>query len=142
MDTPRGEVVSAMVTFSPDPREGSRGYKVVTAYPSNPSTIAEIRESLSESWRVATEIPFGDPAVIEATARFYHDYIHLYWHMHGNDEIGTSLAAGLLESKGFPIRRLQSDTSLSSGAFQNDRDAFAKRFVNGEYAELRTDSEP
>jgi hypothetical protein len=136
MDTPRGEVISAMVTFSPDPREGSRGYKVVTAYPSNPNTIEKIREGLTESWKAATEIPPGDPAAMDAAAKFFHDYIHLYWHMHGNDEIGTTLIAGLLESKGFPIERLNPDASLSAGAFQNNRDDFAARFANGEYAEL------
>jgi hypothetical protein len=136
MDTPRGEVISAMVTFSPDPRDGSRGYKVVTAYPSNPDTIAKIREGLAESWRAATEIPPGDPAAVDAAAKFFHDYIHLYWHVHGNDEIGTTLIAGLLESKGFPIERLNPDASLSAGAFQNNRDDFAARFANGEYAEL------
>lgn len=56
--------------------------------------------------------------------------------MHGNDEIGTTLIAGLLESKGFPIERLNPDASLSAGAFQNDRDDFAARFANGEYVEF------
>lgn len=53
MDTPRGEVISAIVTFSPDPREGSRGYKVVTAYPSNPNTI----KRSGRGWRRAGRRP-------------------------------------------------------------------------------------
>jgi hypothetical protein len=136
IQTPSGEVDNARINFLQDTREGSRGYRVVTSYPSDPETISSIREALSQSWEAVANMEPGDPAVVDAAARFFHDYIHLYWHMHGNDEIATSLLAGLMSSKGFPIEALNPDASLSGGAFQSSPDEFVERFRAGDFARL------
>ncbi len=137
--TALGETVTARVDIAP--AEGERGYRVTTVYPSDPARIEAIRDELAQRWEEMGVIPAGDPRAVEAAADFYYDYIRLYWHDHGNDEIGMSLIAGYLEQKDFPVTGLAPETSLSGGAFQNDRETFVRRFSEGAYLRFAEQSQ-
>jgi hypothetical protein len=142
METADGETITARIDIEPNEAADSAGYRVTTAYPSDPARIETIREALSERWEQMAGISPGDPRAVEAAADFYYDYIRLYWHMHGNDEIGTSLISGYLEEKGFPVTGLNPEASPSAGAFQNDRESFVRRFADGEYLAFSTPDAP
>lgn len=133
MQTADGETITARIDIEPNEATEGPGYRVTTVYPSDPALIESIREALSERWAEMAGIPQGDPRAVAAAADFYYDYIRLYWHVHGNDEIGTSLVAGYLAEKGFPVTGLNPHTGPSAGAFQNDRESFVRRFADGEY---------
>lgn len=142
METVEGETITARVDIEPNDAADSAGYRVTTVYPSDPARIEAIQQGLSERWAQMAEIPQGDPRAVEAAADFFYDYIRLYWHVHGNDEIGTSLVSGYLEEKGFPVRGVNPDASPSAGAFHNDRESFVQRFAEGEYLRFSTPQAP
>ena len=133
MQTADGEAITARVDITPNEGADGDGHRVTTVYPSDPAQIEAIREALSERWAQMAGIPPGDPRAVEAAAHFYYDYIRLYWHVHGNDEIGTSLVSGYLEEKGFPVSGINQSNGPAAGAFQNDRETFIRRFAEGEY---------
>lgn len=136
MQTADGEAITARVDITPNEGADGAGHRVTTVYPSDPAQIETIREALSERWAQMAGIPPGDPRAVEAAADFYYDYIRLYWHVHGNDEIGTSLVSGYLEEKGFPVSGINQNNGPSAGAFQNDRETFIRRFAEGEYLRI------
>jgi hypothetical protein len=139
IDTAQGQLPTAFITIEPqNPSILNNPYPftMTTFYPSNPQSVSAIKDALSERWNDIQSIPAGDPRAVEAIADFMYNYNKLYWHWHGDGEIGTALMAGYLESKGFPIERMTPGLDVNGQSFQTTRQEYIDNFVNGRYFEL------
>ncbi|NJM33597.1 MAG: hypothetical protein HC850_01605 [Rhodomicrobium sp.] len=140
IDTASGQLPTAFITITPpDPSLIGNPYPftITTFYPSNAQSITAIKDALSNRWRDIQSIPAGDPAAISAIADFMYDYNKVYWHWHGDGEIGSALMAGYLRSKGFEIERMTPGLDINGQSFQTTRQEYIDNFVNGRYFELR-----
>ncbi|MDZ4791478.1 MAG: hypothetical protein SGJ17_09805 [Hyphomicrobiales bacterium] len=139
INTGNGEVLTAFVSIDPpNPSllNNPFPFTMTTYYPSNANTISAIKTELSEKWTQMQAIPAGDPRAVDAIADFMFDYNKLYWHSHGDGEIGLSLMSGYLETKGFRLERINPSIDVNGVSFQTTREEYIENFRNGSYFDL------
>jgi len=123
--------LTSMMIFSAPAASGAYPYTLTTLYPARPESMGEVKALLSQKWDAMQDGASNGGNIRELAADFMYDYSRLYWHIHGDQDIGTALMVGFMDAFGDSPPKLKPGVDLSAESMQRTRQDYIRDFSDG-----------